>query len=283
MKLREKLKLAHHSVGNEYKADVALMLGTGLGDCLNALEERGLQIDHSISYDKIKHFPHSQVVSHKGELCMARMGKTRLVIFQGRFHLYEGWSGLETAMPAYLAWQMGARAMLISNAAGALNTDLNVGKLMLIEDHLNFTGHNPLHGWQDEAIGPQFVDMARCYDPQLTQFAHRAAAKCNVPVGQGIYAGVLGPSRETSAERRWLRASGGDAVGMSTIMEVIAARQCNLRVVGFSAISNIATGAPDQPSDNIETVVANAALAAKDLAKLLPTLLNDINAAIIND
>ncbi|MFK8020365.1 MAG: purine-nucleoside phosphorylase [Pseudomonadales bacterium] len=280
MNLHDKLKLAHESVGSDYRADVCLMLGTGLGDCLKALEERGLQIDHSIPYDKIKHFPHSQVVSHKGELCIARMGETRLVIFQGRFHLYEGWSGLEAAMPAYLAWQMGARAMLVSNAAGALNTNLNVGKLMLIEDHLNFTGHNPLQGWQDESIGPQFVDMARCYDPELAQMAHKAAKECGVAIGQGIYAGVLGPSLETSAERRWLRASGGDAVGMSTIMEVIAARQCKLRVLGFSAISNIATGAPNQPSDSIETVVANAALAAKDLAKLLATLLNEINAAI---
>ncbi len=276
MTLKQRLELAKASIGRQFGAEIGLMLGTGLGNCLQTLTQHGLKITKSIPYQNIDQFPHSQVVSHKGELLLAELNGMRLAIFQGRFHLYEGWSAIDTAMPAYLANQLGVHTLIVSNAAGALDPEFEVGKLMLIEDHLNITGCNPLVGWHDETIGPQFPDMARCYDPELAQSAISAAAELNIKLQRGIYAGVLGPSLETSAERRWLRNAGGDAVGMSTIMEVIAARQCHMKVLGFSAISNVATGAADQPSDNIESVVANAELAAQDLGALLPALLESL-------
>jgi len=144
---------------------------------------------------------------------------------------------------------------------------------MLIEDHLNMTGHNPLLGWEDESIGSRFPDMSRCYSVELIQHALAATDDVGLSIDQGNYAGVLGPSLETSAERRWLHAAGGDAVGMSTVMEVIAARQCQLEVLGFSAITNIATGLDDQTADSIDSVLANAALAANELGRILPELL----------
>lgn len=273
MILKQRLERAHASIGQQLGAEIGLMLGTGLGNVLSRLTQHGLQIIESIPYEDIAQFPHSQVVSHIGELMLADLKGIRLAIFQGRFHLYEGWSAVDTAMPAYFAKQLGAHSLIVSNAAGALDPNFDVGKLMLIEDHLNMTGHNPLQGWHDETVGPQFPDMARCYDPKLGEIASALADAQNITLQRGIYAGVLGPSLETSAERRWLRSAGGDAVGMSTIMEVIAARQCDMKVLGFSAISNVATGAPDQPSDSIESVVANAELAAQDLGSLLPLLI----------
>lgn len=274
MTLRQRLNAALESLNADQQIDVCLMLGTGLGDALDKLAEHGLTIDRRVDYKDIAEFPHSQVVSHKGELAFARYGALRLGIFQGRFHLYEGWSALDTAFPVYLSRELGAQCLIVSNAAGALNPRLRVGGLMLIDDHLNMTGHNPLLGWTDDSIGPQFPDMSRCYSKYLAQHAREAAAELGLDLRHGIYAGVLGPSLETSAERRWLRTAGGDAVGMSTVIEVIAAAQCQLKVLGISAITNIATGNEDQPADSIDAVLANAALAAEEFARLLPGVLN---------
>lgn len=275
--LRQRLDAALASLPEAPRIDVCLLLGTGLGNTMEALVDAGLEVTDSVPYSAIDQFPHSSVVSHKGELAFATHGNLSVGIFQGRFHLYEGWSALDTAFPIYLARELGAKTLLISNAAGALNPELRVGGLMLIEDHLNMTGHNPLVGWEDESIGPRFPDMSQCYNKHLIQTAQTAAQSAGLSLQQGNYAGVLGPSLETSAERRWLRSIGGDAVGMSTVMEVIAARQCSLDVLGFSAITNIATGLENQTADNIESVLKNAALAAEELGRLLPNLLTQLS------
>lgn len=273
MSLRQRLDAATTSLPALPSLDACLLLGTGLGSTFDALLGHGMEISQRIPYSEIEQFPHSSVVSHKGELAIGRLGELSLGIFQGRFHLYEGWSALDTAFPSYLARELGAKRLIISNAAGALNPSLRVGGLMLIEDHINMTAHNPLLGWEDESIGSRFPDMSRCYSEALIGMAHGAAEHAGLTLQQGIYTGVLGPSLETSAERRWLSSIGGDAVGMSTVMEVIAARQCGLEVVGFSAITNIATGLENQTADSIESVLANAALGAEELAALLPELL----------
>lgn len=282
MILRDRLASAISSLhidgdnGDAKPVDICLILGTGLNDMSALFEHSAFSIEKQIPYEAINHFPHSSVQSHHGQLLLATFKDLRIAIFQGRFHLYEGWSALDTAFPVYLAKQLGANTLIVSNAAGALNPAFDVASLMLMEDHLNFTGHNPLLGWEDEAIGSRFPDMSRCYNKGLATITQQAADTLGIKLNRGIYAAVLGPSLETSAERRFLRSAGADAVGMSTAMEVIAAKQCSMKVLGISAITNVATGLADQPEDSIERVLANAGLAAAKLAALLPTVLDKL-------
>lgn len=264
---------------NSLTIDCALILGTGLSDVATELEASGMVVRARIPYTKIEHMPSSGVIGHEGACLIAEIDGLIVLIFQGRFHLYEGWSPIQAAFPVYLSAALGAKTLIISNAAGGLNANFTAGRLMLIEDHLNFTGHNPLVGWEDERIGPRFPDMSRCYCPELIKLARNHANELNIELEQGNYAAVLGPSLETSAERRFLRQAGGDAVGMSTAMEVIAAAQCDVKVLGFSAISNMATGGPEQQPDTIESVLAMAGRAAADLTQLLPGLLASIKPA----
>ena len=175
-----------------------------------------------------------------------------------------------------LLGRLGARRLVVTNAAGALTPDFAPGDVMLIEDHLNFTGVNPLTGPNDDGVGLRFPDMSRAYDPDLAEAAMRAAAAAGVALRRGIYAGVAGPSLETSAERRFLRAAGADAVGMSTVLEVIAAVHAGMRVVGLSAITNAATGGPDQQPDTIEAVLAQAGVAGEKIARLLARLVPEL-------
>jgi purine-nucleoside phosphorylase len=196
-----------------------------------------------------------------------------VAVMRGRLHLYEGWSAAEIALGVRLLAGLGARVLVVTNAAGALSPDFAPGDVMLIDDHLNFTGANPLTGWNDPAIGLRFPDMSRAYDPELAALACEAAGQAGVPLRRGIYAGVAGPSLETSAERRFLRAAGGDAVGMSTVIEVIAAVHAGMRVLGLSAITNTATGGPEQAPDTIEAVLAVAAGAGRRIEAVLSRFL----------
>jgi purine-nucleoside phosphorylase len=190
---------------------------------------------------------------------------------QGRVHLYEGRSAQEVALPVYLLRALGAERLVVTCAAGALDPELAPGTVMLIEDHLNLTGANPLTGPNDERLGPRFPDMSRAYDPELRAAAWAAGAERGL--AHGIYAGIAGPSLETSAERRFLRAAGADAVGMSTVLEVIAAVHAGMAVLGLAAITNAAHGGPDQAPDTVEDVLAMAAVAGETIAALLARLL----------
>ena len=266
----ERVDRALASIGDRLggPVELALMLGTGLGDLVDAIEAA-----RALPYAEITGLPQARAPGHAGRLVTGRLHGQRVVAMQGRLHLYEGHTAADIALPVRLMRRMGARWLVVTNAAGGLNPDLRPGTVMLIEDHINLTGTNPLIGPHDPALGLRFPDLSRAYDPALRDAALAAADRAGIALARGVYAGITGPSLETSAERRFLRLIGGDAVGMSTVTEVIAAVQAGMAVLGLSAITNAATGGPDQAPDTIEAVLAEAARAGRSIAALLSALL----------
>jgi len=255
--------------------DEMIVLGSGLSD----LSLNGFKLEHTIPYKKIPCLPTPTAPSHVGELRIYQTSSKEIknktiAVCAGRFHLYEGYDAQQVSMLVYLLNQLGAKRLMITNAAGALNSSYKPGEVMLIEDHINFTGHNPLIG-QDDHFGMRFPDMSEAYSKALLTLAHRAAEEHKITVHQGIYAGVTGPSLETSAERRMLHTLGGDAVGMSTVVEVIAAKHCSMDVLGLSAITNLALGDKDQQPDTIEAVLENAAIAGLSISKIIKHVVAD--------
>jgi purine-nucleoside phosphorylase len=267
--MSDRLAAALASVGGRAGTpEIALILGSGLGGLADEVAG-GV----SIPYGEIAGFPVSTAPGHAGRLVAGRLHGRRVVVMQGRPHLYEGWAAQDIALAVRLLRRLGATRLVVTNAAGALDPELAPGGVMLVEDHLNFTGANPLTGPNDDRLGLRFPDMSRAYDLGMREAALAAAEAAGVELRHGIYAGIAGPSLETSAERRFLRAAGADAVGMSTVIEVIAAVHCGFRVLGFSAITNAATGGPDQEPDTIEDVLAHAAVAGGKIAAILARLL----------
>lgn len=247
--------------------DVALILGSGLGQLADAVKNPVV-----IPYGEIDGFPVSTAPLHKGQLVIGDLFGRRTVVMQGRLHLYEGWNPRDIAMVIYFLKRLGPKTLVITNAAGGLNAEFGAGDLMLIEDHINFTGKSPLAGPNDDAIGVRFPDMSRAYDRDLARLALAAADRAGIPIRQGIYAGWHGPELETSAERRFLRSAGADAVGMSTVAEVISASHVGLPVVAISAVTNAATGGPEQEPDTLEKIVAVAVESGKKIEKILAEL-----------
>ena len=258
--------------------DIALVLGSGLGGLGGLIANSAIETILERAYKDIPGMPESSAPTHDGLLKIIKTESQHLLIFQGRFHLYEGHSARDAAATSYLSHLLGAKQIIFTNAAGGLNPELTPGDIMLVNDHINFTGQSPLIGHNDAGLGVRFPDMSRAYNQTLQTHAISTAANLNIPLAQGIYAGVTGPELETSAERRHMRAAGCDAIGMSLVMETIGAVHCGLEVMALSAITNVATGAPDQPADTIETVLANAALAAKKLEHLLPSIIQGLAA-----
>lgn len=244
----------------------AIILGSGLGGLADGVDGT------AIPYGEIAGFPVSTAPVHKGRLILGALGSANVALMQGRFHLYEGWSAQDIALAVRTLQALGAERLIITNAAGALDPGYRPGEVMLISDHLNFTGHNPLTGENDDRLGPRFPDLSRVYDAGLLEAARRTAAEEGISFREGVYAGIAGPSLETSAERRFLRMAGADAVGMSTVIEAIAAAHIGLPVLGISAVTNMATGGPDQQPDTIEEVLANAAVAGKEIQRLIRAL-----------
>lgn len=271
-----RLERAHSSIESRVGApcEVALMLGSGLGQLANAVTDPTV-----IPYREIDGFPVSTAPGHKGQLVIGSLFGRRTVVMQGRLHLYEGWQPRDIALAVYLLGRLGAGTFVVTNASGGLNPDYDAGDVMLIEDHLNFTGTSPLIGPNDEAIGLRFPDQSRLYDPELQQLAVESARRTGTAIRQGIYCGVNGPELETSAERRFFRSAGGDAVGMSTVMDVIAANHAGMKVLGLSAVANAATGGPDQQPDTIESVVAMAELAGVKIESILKDLFPRLSGA----
>jgi purine-nucleoside phosphorylase len=271
--LHDRIDAALASIGPSRGApvEIGLILGSGLGELAERVEDAT-----TIPATAIAGLPVSTAPGHAGRLVFGRLHGRRVALMQGRLHLYEGWSAQDVALPVYLLRALGAERLVVTNAAGALNAAFAPGSVMLIEDHLNFTGASPLIGPNDDRLGLRFPDMSRAYDPGLRTGALAAAAAAGIALERGIYAGIIGPSLETSAERRWLRATGADAVGMSTVLEVIAANHACMRVLGLSAITNAATGGPEQEPDTIEAVLAHAAVAGERIAALLARLLPDL-------
>lgn len=243
--MMEALDRAVDAIGRDRGSpDVAMVLGSGLGDYACTLEDA-----RSIPYAEIPHMPLSSVAGHAGNLVFGAWRGRRVVAMQGRVHLYEGRSAVEVAFGIGLMARLGAKTLIVTNAAGGISPTLEPGDLMAITDQLNLTGTSSLVG---PTAGSRFVDMTDAYTPELVEVASRVAHGLGFALKRGVYAGLLGPQYETPAEVRMLRALGADAVGMSTVLEVIAARQLGLKVLGLSCISNLAAGLSDGPLSHRE-------------------------------
>lgn len=215
---------------------ISMILGSGLGSLAESVEDPTF-----IDYQELPHWPVSTVIGHKGRLVIGRLENQNVMIMQGRTHYYEGYSMTEIGFPVRVMHRLGIETMIVTNAAGAVNPDFNPGEIMLITDHLNIIGMvglNPLRGANIEEIGPRFPDMSQAYDRELCQLARDIAKKKNIILHEGVYACLAGPSFETPADLRFLEKVGVDAVGMSTVPEVITARHGGMRVLGVSGISN---------------------------------------------
>ncbi len=239
--------------------DVAVILGSGLGVLADEIEDAA-----RVPYAAIPHFPVSTVAGHAGKLVVGRLGQRRVVAMQGRVHLYEGRTPQELAFPVRVMRALGANTLIVTNAAGGLNPDYPAGALMLIRDHIflpGMAGMNPLIGPNDERIGPRFPPVAGAYDAKLRALAKQVAERLHIPLREGVYAMVTGPSFETGAELTMLRAWGADAVGMSTAPEVVVARHAGMQVLGISCITNAATpGTEEQLSHKEVLETAEAAM-----------------------
>ena len=221
----------------DLRPTVGIILGSGLGNLVDQISDQV-----SIDYRDLPHFPESTVVGHAGRLVIGRLGATVVMAMQGRFHYYEGHDMRTVAFPTAFMKQFGARQLVVSNSAGGINDRFAPGDLMLITDHINLFATNPLIGLNDERLGPRFPDMTEPYSLRLIAAADESAKGLGFRFQRGVYAGVSGPCYETAAEIRYLQRVGADAVGMSTVPEVIAARYLGLEVLGISCITNMATG-----------------------------------------
>jgi len=266
--LLERLNRADGSIAARAGApvEIGLILGSGLGDLAQSVGDATI-----IPYAEINGFPVPTAPGHKGQLVIGTLYGRRVAIMRGRLHLYEGWSPQDIALGIYLLKRLGSASLIVTNAASGLDPVFRPGDVMLIEDHLNFTGLNPLVGLNNTEMGLRFPDMSRAYDPDLLDLAMAAAERALQPVHTGVYGGILGPSLETPAERRFLRATGCDAVGMSTVTEVIAAIHAGLRVLGFSAITNTAA-VEERRADTIEEALTSAANCAEKIDAILREL-----------
>jgi purine-nucleoside phosphorylase len=224
------------------RPEVAVVLGSGLGAFAEAVTAAV-----AIPYDEIPHFPRATAVGHAGRLVVGRSGNVDLVVLQGRAHQYEGYSAEDVAFPMRVLACMGVRAVVITNAAGGIDPGYTAGALVVVRDHINLTGRNPLVGGHDERLGPRFPDMGGAYSARFREIALEEAKRLGLPPREGVYAGVLGPSFETPAEIEFLGRIGADLVGMSTVAEAIVARQMGLRVLAISCVTNMAAGKVDQP------------------------------------
>jgi purine-nucleoside phosphorylase len=234
------------------KPSVGLVLGTGLG----ALA-REIEAEATIPYPDIPFFPKSTVESHKGQLVCGRLAGHGVIAMEGRFHLYEGYSPWQVTFPIRVMRELGCQLLVVSNAAGGLNPLCSKGDLIVIEDHINLMGQNPLIGPNDERLGPRFPDLIEPYDRELQNLALRVALEQNIIAHRGVYVAVVGPNLETRAEYRFLRAIGADVVGMSTVPEVLVAVHSGMRVVGFSIITDMCLPDALQPV-RIEEIIATA-------------------------
>jgi len=228
---------------------IGLVLGSGLGAFAEELSE-----PIRIPYASIPSFPRSTAIGHAGQLVVGKTGTVPVAAMQGRVHLYEGYSAQEVAFPIRVFARMGIRAVILTNAAGGINLEFQQGALVVLSDHINLQGCNPLVGPNEDRFGPRFPDMTQAYGKTYREFALRAAKKLGKTLHEGVYAALLGPNYETPAEIRYLRAIGADLVGMSTVPEVLAARHHGLRVLAISCVTNMAAGIVDKPLDHQEVL-----------------------------
>jgi purine-nucleoside phosphorylase len=246
-----------------FQPEYLLILGTGLGQLGDEIE-----VEDSISYDEIPHFPVSTVESHAGRLLFGNLGGKKVVAMQGRFHFYEGYTMQQIAFPVRVAKALGAHSLFVSNACGGMNPNFEAGDIMLITDHINFLGDNPLIGPNDDELGPRFPDMSDPYTSRLREIAQNVALENSLKMHEGIYLAISGPMLETKAEYRYMRQLGADVVGMSTVPEVIAAVHMGMDVLGISVITDECFPDSLQPVV-LEEIFAAAAQAEPKLTQVI--------------
>ena len=250
------------------KPRYGLILGSGLGGLVDEMK-----IDRIFEYADIPNFVTSTASGHAGRLVFGSISHTQIVVMQGRFHYYEGYSMQDIVYPVRLMAYLGVETLIVTNAAGGLNPDYKAGDIMLIKDQISMMPQNPLIGKNHDFLGPRFPDMSNAFDRELRADIRQIAAELDIPIQEGVYLSTPGPFFETSAERRFMHFIGADAVGMSTAPEVIAAKHAGLKVIGFSAITNVATGAEDQPADDSGEVIEIAGVIGPKIAKLISQIL----------
>src|SRR3954467_9516165 len=250
---------------------VGIVLGTGLGALAHEIEAEAI-----IPYTEIPHFPRSTVESHKGQLVCGTLAGHTVMAMEGRFHLYEGYSPWQVTFPIRVMKELGCRLLIVSNAAGGLNPLHEKGDLIVIEDHINLLGVNPLIGPNDERLGPRFPDMIEPYDRALQNLALRVALEANIVAHRGVYVAVVGPNLETRAEYRFLRGIGADVVGMSTVPEVLVAVHAGLKVLGFSIVTDLCLPDALEPV-RIEAILAVAAEAEGKLRRIVRRVLERLD------
>lgn len=245
-----------------------IILGTGLGPLVQQID-----VEASVEYEQIPHFPKSTATSHRGRLVCGNLCGLPVMVMEGRFHLYEGYPLKKITLPVRVMKQMGAQVLVVSNAAGGMNHHYQCGDIVVIEDHINLMGDNPLIGINDDRLGPRFPDMCEPYDRKLMEQALDVARRNNIVAHKGVFVAVAGPNLETRAEYRFLRAIGADVVGMSTVPETIVAVHCGLRTVGFSVVTDMCLPDALEPA-NVEKIIATANAAEPNLRTLVTGVLD---------
>lgn len=245
------------------KPEIGLILGSGLGELANEADNAVV-----VPYEDIPEFPVSTVEGHAGQLVYGDLGGKKVLAMQGRFHYYEGYSMQEVTFPVRVMKALGVGSLVVTNAAGGVNEDFTPGDLMIITDHINMIGVNPLHGPNDNELGPRFTDMSNAYNKEYQRLIEEAASEQDVTVQKGVYMGLSGPTYETPAEVRMVRTLGGDAVGMSTVPEVIVANHAGIKVAGISCITNFAAGMQENLNhDEVVEVTTRVRETFKSLVK----------------
>lgn len=250
--------------------EIGIILGTGLGKLLDEME-----IIHEVSYNHIPHFPTATVEFHKGKLIYGIIEGKKVVVMQGRFHYYEGYSLKDVTFPVRIMHQLGVKKLLVSNASGAINTNFKKGELMLIDDHINLLGDSPLAFKGVSKYGERFVDMSQPYDQEMGEILKKTAKENNINLHEGVYASVVGPQLETRAEYRYLKIIGADAVGMSTVPEIIVANHLKLPVVAVSVLTDECDPDHLKPVD-IQEIMAMAAKAEPQMITLFKELIKSL-------
>ncbi len=249
---------------------VAIILGTGLGNLVSEIE-----IEATIEYGEIPHFPTSTATSHRGRLVCGRMAGVPVVAMEGRFHMYEGYPLKQITLPVRVFKALGAELLVVSNACGGLNPYFNAGDIMVIEDQINLLGDNPLIGINDDRLGPRFPDMSEPYDQQWVDRTIKIGRDLGLGIHKGVFVAVAGPNLETRAEYRFLRLIGADVVGMSTVPETIVAVHCGLKTIGLSVITDMCLPDALQPA-NVEEIIATAGRAAPDLIAIIRGIVDQV-------
>lgn len=267
-KIKETLDYIN-SKTNNLKPEVAIILGSGLGCFCDNLD--GIKI----KYNEIPHFGESSVMGHKGELLFSKIENKDCVIMQGRFHFYEGNSLSCATYPIKIFKKLGVKTLFITNAAGATHKGLDVGDIMLINDHINFMGTNPLIGKNDDSLGERFPDMSNCYTKTLQDLAKNCAKELNIDLKEGIYLATTGPSYETAAEIRAFRTLGADVVGMSSVPEAIVSNYLKMNTVAFSSVTNYATGVCEKKLNHQEVIETGKITSAK-LSALIKSMIKTL-------